>query len=99
MAYNLLYTYTTNINPYSISGITIRKEDNKMCCGTAKNPCIELELHPIVAENCCGTAKSPCIEIEAHPEVAENCCGTAKSPCIEIEAHPEVKENSSESSE
>lgn len=43
-----------------------------MCCGTAKSPCIEIELHPSVAENCCGTAKSPCIEIEAHPDVMEN---------------------------
>jgi hypothetical protein len=43
-----------------------------MCCGTAKSPCIEVELHPAVAENCCGTAKSPCIEIESHSDVKEN---------------------------
>lgn len=43
-----------------------------MCCGTAKSPCIEIALHPSVAENCCGTAKSPCIEIEISPEVKEN---------------------------
>ena len=43
-----------------------------MCCGTAKSPCIEIDLHSSVAENCCGTAKSPCIEIEQHPDVEEN---------------------------
>jgi hypothetical protein len=43
-----------------------------MCCGTAKSPCIEILLHPDVAENCCGTAKSPCIEVELHPDVKEN---------------------------
>jgi len=48
------------------------KEVKKMCCGTAKSPCIEVELHPGVAENCCGTAQSPCIEVELHPDVKEN---------------------------
>ena len=43
-----------------------------MCCGTAKSPCIEIVLHPDLAENCCGTAKSPCIEVELHPDVKEN---------------------------
>lgn len=43
-----------------------------MCCGTAKSPCIAIELHPAVAESCCGTAKSPCIEVELHPEVEKN---------------------------
>jgi hypothetical protein len=71
--------------------------EERMCCGTAKSPCIEILLHPDVAENCCGTAKSPCIEVELHPDVSESCCGTAKSPCIEVELHPDVKENSSDS--
>lgn len=43
-----------------------------MCCGTAKFPCIEIDVHPSVTENCCGTAKFPCIEIETHPEVKKN---------------------------
>ena len=43
-----------------------------MCCGTAMSPCIEIELHPSVAENCCGTAMTPCIEIEPSKEVKEN---------------------------
>ncbi len=50
----------------------IHERRNAMCCGTAKSPCIEVELHPAVAENCCGTAKSPCIEVEVHPDVKEN---------------------------
>lgn len=43
-----------------------------MCCGTAKNPCVEIELPSVVAENCCGTAKNPCVEIEPNVEVKEN---------------------------
>ena len=43
-----------------------------MCCGTAKNPCIEIEVSSVVAENCCGTAKNPCVEIEPGVEVKEN---------------------------
>ena len=43
-----------------------------MCCGTAMSPCIEIELHPSVAENCCGTAMTPCIEIEPSKEAKEN---------------------------
>lgn len=91
MALDLQYDCT------KVGTLTI-KEEEAMCCGTAKSPCIEMEINPSVAENCCGTAKSPCIEMEINPGVAENCCGTAKSPCIEIEASKEVKENSAKSS-
>ena len=51
-----------------------------MCCGTAKSPCIEVNLHPDVEENCCGTAKSPCIEVEMHQDVEENCAETEEVP-------------------
>ena len=55
-----------------------------MCCGTAKSPCIEVNLHP---------------DVEMHTDVEENCCGTAKSPCIEVEMHQDVEENCAETEE
>lgn len=55
-----------------LEGTPVKKGGDKMCCGTAKSPCIDIEIHPSVAENCCGTAKSPCIEIELHPDVKQN---------------------------
>lgn len=50
-----------------------------MCCGTAKFPCIEIEVSSSVAENCCGTAKFPCVEIDVHPEVAKNSSSDSNS--------------------